>query len=125
MSESFCLSLWLTDLPPACARRASSESRAILTKISSLLRYENGRRYHAYHAGKYPLPNDDMEQDRLDMMHHLYLLSYNGELYRAPLVQGRVRRALDIGCGTGIVCLLSSLSTSRMSWERSLTTCAC
>ena len=48
------------------------------------------------------MPNDEAEQDRLDMMHHIFLLSYNGNLYRAPLGQS-VGRALDVGCGTGIV----------------------
>jgi hypothetical protein len=27
---------------------------------------ENGRSYHAFHAGKYVMPNDDGEQDRMD-----------------------------------------------------------
>lgn len=27
---------------------------------------ENGRSYHAFHAGKYLMPNDDGEQDRMD-----------------------------------------------------------
>lgn len=49
------------------------------------------------------MPNDEVEQDRLDMIHHIFLLSYNGDLYRAPLPE-RVGRALDVGCGTGIVC---------------------
>ncbi|KAK2806489.1 hypothetical protein FQN50_005772 [Emmonsiellopsis sp. PD_5] len=62
--------------------------------------YENGRRYHAYHAGRYLMPNDDKEQDRLDMLHHIYLLCWDGELHRAPLKS--VRKALDVGCGTGI-----------------------
>ncbi|GLA47592.1 hypothetical protein AnigIFM63604_002270, partial [Aspergillus niger] len=29
--------------------------------------YENGRRYHSYHEGEYVLPNDEQEQDRLDL----------------------------------------------------------
>ncbi|KMU92448.1 UMTA [Coccidioides immitis H538.4] len=63
--------------------------------------YENGRRYHAYHAGEYPLPNDEKEQDRLDMQHHLYTLLYDGDIYRAPISKD-IKYALDIGCGTGI-----------------------
>lgn len=35
------------------------------------------------------------------MQHHIYLLLFGGELYRAPLPQ-HVYRVLDIGCGTGI-----------------------
>ncbi len=42
--------------------------------------YENGRTYHAYRAGQYLLPNDETEQDRLDMTHHVFLLSCGGTL---------------------------------------------
>ena len=30
--------------------------------------HENGRTYHAYKAGKYALPNDEGEQERMDRM---------------------------------------------------------
>ncbi|KAL1962493.1 hypothetical protein VTN77DRAFT_9614 [Rasamsonia byssochlamydoides] len=63
--------------------------------------YENGRRYHAFRAGAYPLPNDEPEQDRMDMQHHIYLLIFGGQLYRAPL-PNHVGRVLDVGCGTGL-----------------------
>jgi len=35
---------------------------------SSILAYqeENGRTYHAYRAGKYVMPNDEGEQERMD-----------------------------------------------------------
>ena len=36
----------------------------------------------------------------MDFQHHLYLMIFGGELYRAPL-PARINRALDIGCGTG------------------------
>jgi hypothetical protein len=83
--------------------------------------YENGRRYHAYRAGSYPMPNDEvdlylspvlildsdnvvllqLESDRLDMFHHAMTLSLNGRLHLAPLDKG-MKRVLDIGTGTGI-----------------------
>src|SRR2546421_2047833 len=70
---------------------------------SSILdyRYENGRRYHAYRDGEYLLPNDDPEQNRLNIMHHISRLVLGGALYRAPIADGRPppRRILD---GTGI-----------------------
>jgi SAM-dependent methyltransferase len=47
------------------------------------------------------LPNDDREQDRMDLHHHVYLLSLDGKLVRAPLAKSP-RRVLDIGTGTGI-----------------------
>jgi SAM-dependent methyltransferase len=69
---------------------------------SSILRYrhENGRTYHAYKDGRYVLPNDAAEQDRLDLQHHLFLLTLDNRLHLCPA--GPLRRALDIGTGTGI-----------------------
>ncbi|KAI5816918.1 S-adenosyl-L-methionine-dependent methyltransferase [Pyronema omphalodes] len=78
-------------------------SESDTTSLSSSIfhyEYENGRRYHAYRAGTYALPNDETEQDRLDMMHHIYLLLLGGQLYSAPL--DNPQRVLDIGTGTGI-----------------------
>ncbi|KAL4968421.1 class I SAM-dependent methyltransferase [Aspergillus stella-maris] len=65
--------------------------------------YENGRRYHAYRYGQYPIPNDQEEQDRLEITHHVFKLITGGDLYRAPLAsqQPRPKRILDIGTGTG------------------------
>ncbi|KAL4791496.1 S-adenosyl-L-methionine-dependent methyltransferase [Aspergillus venezuelensis] len=62
--------------------------------------YENGRRYHSYHEGEYVLPNDEQEQDRLDLSHHIYRMLLKGELNRAPIKNPA--RVLDIGTGTGI-----------------------
>lgn len=64
-------------------------------------KYENGRRYHAYREGKYLLPNDETEQDRLDLHHHIFQLMVGGRLYRAP-IGSDVHRVLDFGTGTGI-----------------------
>ena len=46
-------------------------------------------------------PNDDDEQDRMDMGHHIYRLMLGGELYLAPIAKD-VSRVLDLGTGTGI-----------------------
>lgn len=62
--------------------------------------YENGRSYHSYQEGKYTLPNDEQEQERLDLIHHLYLIWLRGELFRAPIQDPRC--ILDIGTGTGL-----------------------
>lgn len=69
---------------------------------SSLLDYvyENGRRYHAYRSGQYLLPNDDTEQERLDMTHHVFLLTLNGSLCATKLESPQ--EILDIGTGTGL-----------------------
>jgi len=67
--------------------------------------YENGRRYHAYREGQYVLPNDDQEQERLNLQHHIWRLLLGGSLYTAPLPDpstGPELRILDLGTGTGI-----------------------
>jgi SAM-dependent methyltransferase len=60
------------------------------------------------------LPNDDAEQERLDLQHHIWRLLLQGTLHTAPLKipQPGERlapssgsgdfRILDLGCGTGI-----------------------
>ena len=35
--------------------------------------WENGRRYHMYEKGRYPLPNDEQEQNRDDLKHEIML----------------------------------------------------
>lgn len=61
--------------------------------------YEHGHRYHR--DGQTLLPNDETEQDRLDLQHHIFKLVLNGELTRTklPPTTGKV---LDVGTGTGI-----------------------
>ncbi|KAK0624285.1 TAM domain methyltransferase [Immersiella caudata] len=69
---------------------------------SSVLDYptEHGRRYHAYRAGSYPMPNDEAEQERLDMTHHLAVLGTGDKLFLSPISEPK--RILDIGTGTGV-----------------------
>ncbi|PUU82488.1 S-adenosyl-L-methionine-dependent methyltransferase [Tuber borchii] len=50
---------------------------------------------------KYPIPNDEPEQERQDIIHHIYLIMLDGKLVRAPVSDG-IQRILDIGTGTGI-----------------------
>ncbi|CAJ2505888.1 Uu.00g000180.m01.CDS01 [Anthostomella pinea] len=71
---------------------------------SSALRYEfkHGRRYHSYQAGQYSWPNDDTEQGRLDMIHHVFYRLLEDRLYLAPINPDRGLKVLDIGTGTGL-----------------------
>ncbi|PMD30364.1 S-adenosyl-L-methionine-dependent methyltransferase [Hyaloscypha variabilis F] len=62
---------------------------------------ENGRTYHRYKEGKYVLPNDETEQNRLDIQHQLFVRTLDGKLHLAPLT-GAVHNVLDIATGTGI-----------------------
>lgn len=78
----------------------SARSQSIQSSIYNY-RYENGRTYHAYHDGGYLMPNDEIEQDRLDLLHHLFKMILGGELFTAPL-PSNPRRVLDVGTGTGI-----------------------
>lgn len=87
---------------PAFLTDSDSES-ATKSLSSSVLhyQYENGRRYHAYKEGAYFLPNDEREQDRLDLHHHICRLAIGGALFRAP-INASDARILDLGTGTGI-----------------------
>ncbi|KAH8882910.1 S-adenosyl-L-methionine-dependent methyltransferase, partial [Thozetella sp. PMI_491] len=60
---------------------------------------ENGRTYHRYKEGKYILPNDIPEQERLDLQHNIAVRRL-GALYVAPISEPK--RVLDVGTGTGI-----------------------
>ncbi|PYH40229.1 class I SAM-dependent methyltransferase [Aspergillus saccharolyticus JOP 1030-1] len=68
---------------------------------SSILdyQYENGRRYASFRSGHYMMPNDEEEQERLDLTHHIYLMLMGGELYNAPIKNPQ--KVLDLGTGTG------------------------
>ncbi|KAJ0417894.1 S-adenosyl-L-methionine-dependent methyltransferase [Aspergillus carlsbadensis] len=75
---------------------SASDASATTSLASSI----NGRRYHAARQGEHIIPNDDREQERLDLHHHICTLAQSGSLYRAPLKQG-IERVLDLGTGTG------------------------
>ncbi|KAK3360550.1 S-adenosyl-L-methionine-dependent methyltransferase [Lasiosphaeria hispida] len=63
---------------------------------------EHGRRYHAFQPGSYMLPNDEVEMERLDLMHEVLVTVVGSQLFLAPVDGGRIHRALDLGTGTGI-----------------------
>lgn len=76
-----------------------------MSLTSSVLnyQYENGRRYHAYREGAYIMPNDEPEQQRLDILHHIFRMILGGPLHCCPLTEeGPPTRVLDLGTGTGI-----------------------
>ncbi|KAK7707441.1 hypothetical protein SLS57_009311 [Botryosphaeria dothidea] len=49
----------------------------------------------------YNLPNDEVEQDRLDLQHTMWRLVHNGALHMSPVPE-TVKSVLDVGCGTGV-----------------------
>jgi ubiquinone/menaquinone biosynthesis C-methylase UbiE len=52
-------------------------------------------------AGKYFLPNDADEINRLDLQHQIFRLTFNDQLCLCPKNKG-AKRVLDLGTGTGI-----------------------
>ncbi|CAK7217365.1 hypothetical protein SCUCBS95973_003124 [Sporothrix curviconia] len=76
--------------------------RSSISATSSVYEFveQYGRTYHKYKEGKYLLPNDEQEQNRLDLQHHLATRLLEGKLHLAPI--GSVHRVLDFGTGTGI-----------------------
>jgi hypothetical protein len=74
---------------------ASTASTSINSSIY-MHTYENGRRYHSYKNGRYPIPNDDQEQNREDMKHVMMLEMTDGKLVYAPVVE-HPQKIIDIG----------------------------
>ena len=79
----------------------NSSYTASITSSITAYQQENGRRYHAYQAGRYVLPNDEQEQERLDLQYHAFRLAYGDQTHFAP-ISDNVKTILDIGTGTGI-----------------------
>ncbi|KAF3017814.1 hypothetical protein E8E14_010496 [Neopestalotiopsis sp. 37M] len=80
------------------------ESIADSTSVGSSVynhSYHNGRRYHKFRHGRYPIPNDEAEQNREDMLHAMMLEVTNGKLFYAP-IGDYPQKILDLGTGTGI-----------------------
>ncbi|KAL4865263.1 hypothetical protein BDV12DRAFT_174885 [Aspergillus spectabilis] len=81
-----------------------SDMASYATSLSSSVtsyNWQHGRRYHNYKEGSYKFPNDEREQDRLDLFHSMFRLTLGNRLYLAPIEEGPLR-VLDIGTGTGI-----------------------
>ncbi|KAH8660292.1 S-adenosyl-L-methionine-dependent methyltransferase [Xylariales sp. PMI_506] len=60
----------------------------------------NGRTYQGYREGKYFLPNDPPEQDRLDFQYTGLSKLLGGRLFHAPIESPT--KVLDVATGTGI-----------------------
>lgn len=82
----------------------STSTTASVSESIFNYRCENGRTYHAYKDGKYVLPNDERENERLDLQHNLFLLTFGDKLGLAPPCyrDTKVNHVLDLGTGTGI-----------------------
>ncbi|PYH99943.1 methyltransferase family protein [Aspergillus ellipticus CBS 707.79] len=78
----------------------ASDTTSLNSEITSY-RFENGRRYHSYKDGAYWGPNDEKQNEQLDIAHHMFTLLLDGKLLLAP-IDKNIQRALDVGTGTGI-----------------------
>ena len=76
---------------------------------SSIFDYEeeNGRSYHAFRKGKYVMPNDEREHDRMDIRYHSLRLTMNDKLHIAPIENPST--VLDMGTGKS-TCLVHASS---------------
>ena len=70
---------------------------------SSILNYRQlyGRTYHAHEEDHYVFPNDEPELERLDLQHHMCVISNRGKVFLAPIPENP-EHVLDVGTGTGI-----------------------
>lgn len=56
------------------------------------------------------LIDEKSEKDRMDLQHHLNLLTYEGKLNLCPFDKEKpIHRVLDVGTGTGIWASTSSI----------------
>ncbi|KAK7959624.1 uncharacterized protein PG986_004478 [Apiospora aurea] len=62
---------------------------------------DSGRSFHGYKEGKYFLPNDAAEQDRLDLQHAMLMMATGGKLAHAPMDHDP-EYVMDVATGTGI-----------------------
>ena len=66
---------------------------------SSIFNYEteHGRSYHAFRRGKYVMPNDEGEQERMDIHYHSVRMTMDDKLYISPIASPTA--VLDMGTG--------------------------
>ncbi|PWY88638.1 S-adenosyl-L-methionine-dependent methyltransferase [Aspergillus sclerotioniger CBS 115572] len=88
-------SLWITSE----LRDPDTDSLQSLTSSVLAYEYRNGRRYAVYGSGRYVLPNDESECDRIDLLQHIFGMLFGGRLVFAPIPSPQ--RILDVGTGTG------------------------
>ncbi|KAH6874928.1 methyltransferase domain-containing protein [Thelonectria olida] len=76
----------------------NSDLVTISSEVTNII-WENGRRYHSYKEGRYPFPNDPLEQEREEILHHLFEKLLGGRLHMTSL--DNPQTILDLGTGVG------------------------
>jgi hypothetical protein len=80
----------------------AAESTASLSSSVLAYRTVHGRTYHSERGNAhYWGANDELQNESMDMNHHVLTLALGGALYLAPL-QKDIEKAVDIGTGTGV-----------------------
>ncbi|KAG6224579.1 hypothetical protein E4U26_003620 [Claviceps purpurea] len=80
---------------------SDNATASLASSILSAQTYERGRRYADFGNGRYPIPNDEMEQNREDMKHAMVMMLTENRLFLSP-IGDHPQKILDIGTGTGI-----------------------
>lgn len=55
--------------------------------------------YHSFRDGRYPIPNDDIEQNREETKHAMVMELTDGKLFHAPIGDSP-SKIIDLGTGT-------------------------
>ncbi|KAG6074820.1 hypothetical protein E4U33_002293 [Claviceps sp. LM78 group G4] len=76
-----------------------NSTASLSSSILSAYTYEGGRRYSSFGDGRYPIPNDEMEQNREHMKHAMLMALTENKLFLSP-IGNHPQKILDIGTGT-------------------------
>ncbi|KAF5502954.1 Secondary metabolism regulator LAE1 [Colletotrichum fructicola] len=74
--------------------------KSMTSSIKNHVHY-GGRRYHRYRDGKYPFPNDMIEQGREYLKHDMITRVTEGRRFHAP-IGSHPQKILDLGTGVGV-----------------------
>ncbi|KAK3356309.1 S-adenosyl-L-methionine-dependent methyltransferase [Lasiosphaeria hispida] len=89
-----------SDSSPLGESESLLESTASLSSTIFNYRKVHGRTFPNFKDAEYWAPNDEKQNEGLDLHHHMTLLFHNDKLHVAPLKNPQ--NVLDIGTGTGI-----------------------
>lgn len=76
-------------------------STGSLTESIYAYRVLHGRTFNAPKTSEYWAPNDEQQNEGLDLLHNAALMVLGDELFLAPVGENP-QKVLDVGTGTGI-----------------------
>lgn len=92
------------NLDPHEADSLASSANSTTTSLKeSIFEYRklHGRTFQKAEAGEYWAPNDEQQNEGLDITHHVLVMALENKLFLPPLGDN-IGRVLDIGTGTGV-----------------------